>query len=60
MSSAMKRRLRSIAHITGTTDIHDLYRLLGNDTAMLVSTLKRLLAEWPSSAARAADLVNAP
>jgi hypothetical protein len=38
--------------------IHDLYRLLGSDTAMLVSTLKRLLTNWPISAAGAADLMR--
>jgi hypothetical protein len=38
--------------------IHDLYRLLDSDTPMLVSTLKRLLANWPTSAARAADLMR--
>ena len=38
--------------------MHDLYRLLGNDTAMLVSTLRRLLTNWPASASRAADLMT--
>jgi hypothetical protein len=39
--------------------LHDLYTLLGGDTSMLVSTLKRLMANWPSSAANATDLINA-
>jgi hypothetical protein len=39
--------------------IHDLYKLLGNDTPTLVSTLKRLLTNWPVSAADAADLIKA-
>ena len=39
--------------------LHDLYTLLGNDTSMLVSTLKRLMTNWPSSAANAADLIDA-
>jgi hypothetical protein len=39
--------------------IHDLYKLLGNDTPTLVSTLKRLLTNWPVSAADAADLIQA-
>jgi hypothetical protein len=39
--------------------IHDLYRLLGSDPSMLVSTLKRLLTNWPIAAARGADLMNA-
>jgi hypothetical protein len=38
--------------------IHDLYKLLGNDTPALVSTLKRLLTNWPGSAANAADLIT--
>jgi hypothetical protein len=39
--------------------LHDLYKLLGSDTATLVPTLKRLLGNWPVSAARAADLLKA-
>jgi hypothetical protein len=39
--------------------LHDLYTLLGHDTSVLVSTLKRLMANWPSSAANASDLINA-
>ena len=39
--------------------LHDLYTLLGADTPALVSTLKRLMANWPSSAANANDLINA-
>jgi hypothetical protein len=39
--------------------VHDLYRLLGNDTTALVSRLKRLLTNWPVSAADAADLIKA-
>src|SRR5688572_15055591 len=38
---------------------HELYALLGNDTAALVSRLKRLMTKWPSSAATAADLITA-
>jgi hypothetical protein len=38
--------------------LHDLYALLGSDTATLVSTLKRLMARWPSSAEKAADLIK--
>ena len=37
--------------------LHELYTLLGGDTPALVSTLKRLMANWPSSAAKAADLI---
>ena len=36
---------------------HDLYKLLGDDTARLVATLKRLLTNWPMSASTAADLI---
>jgi hypothetical protein len=39
--------------------LHDLYRLLGNDTSRLVFTLKRLLMNWPLSAAGAAELLRA-
>jgi len=39
--------------------LHDLYTLLGHDMPTLVSTLKRLMANWPSSASNAADLINA-
>ena len=39
--------------------IHELYRLLGSDTSKLVPTLKRLLTNWPASATRAAELLNA-
>jgi hypothetical protein len=38
--------------------IHELYGLLGNDTTALVATLKRLMTNWPLSAARAADLMT--
>ena len=38
--------------------LHDLYTLLGSDTSALVVTLKRLLTNWPGSAAGAADLVK--
>ena len=38
--------------------LHDLYTQLGGDTSTLVSTLKRLMTNWPSSAAKAADLIN--
>jgi hypothetical protein len=39
--------------------LHDLYALLGNDTSVLVSTLKRLMTNWPGSAANAIDLIHA-
>ena len=39
--------------------LHDLYTLLGHDTSVLVSTLKRLMTNWPNSAANASDLINA-
>ncbi len=39
--------------------LHDLYTLLGGDTPALVSTLKRLMTNWPSSAANANDLIHA-
>jgi hypothetical protein len=39
--------------------LHDLYTLLGADTPALVSTLKRLMANWPGAATRAADLIDA-
>jgi hypothetical protein len=38
--------------------LHDLYTLLGGDTPALVSTLKRLMANWPGAAANAADLIH--
>jgi hypothetical protein len=38
--------------------IHDLYRLLGHDTAALVAALKRLMTDWPLSAAGATDLMK--
>ena len=38
--------------------IHDLYKLLGSDTARLVAALRRLLTNWPISEASAADLMN--
>ena len=37
---------------------HDFYRLLGSDTAMLVSRLKRLLADWPGDVDDVGDLVD--
>ena len=37
---------------------HELYTLLGSDTAALVSTLKRLMTKWPDSAVTAADLLK--
>ena len=37
--------------------LHDLYTLLGGDTPALVSTLKRLMANWPGAAGKAADLI---
>ena len=39
--------------------LHDLYTRLGGDTAALVSTLKRLMTNWPSSATNANDLIHA-
>jgi len=39
--------------------IHDLYRILGSDASRLVPALKRLLTNWPTSAAGAADLLKA-
>ena len=39
--------------------LHDLYALLGHDTPALVSTLKRLMKNWPASAASAADRIDA-
>jgi hypothetical protein len=39
--------------------LYDLYRLLGSDTSQFVATLKRLMTDWPSSAANAADLITA-
>ena len=38
--------------------LHDLYTLLGNDTPALVSTLKRLMENWPRAAAKATDLID--
>jgi predicted aminopeptidase len=38
--------------------LHDLYSLLGGDTPALVSTLKRLMENWPSYAAKATDLID--
>jgi hypothetical protein len=38
--------------------LHDLYTLLGKDTATLVASLKRLLMNWPASATTAAELVH--
>lgn len=38
--------------------LHDLYTLLGGDTPALVSTLKRLMENWPRSAAKATDLID--
>jgi len=38
--------------------LHDLYSLLGGDTPALVATLKRLMADWPVSAANAVDLIH--
>ena len=39
--------------------LHDLYTLLGHDTSALVATLKRLMKNWPQSAANANDLIPA-
>ena len=38
--------------------LHELYKLLGSDTPALVSTLKRLLRNWPVAAAGAGDLLK--
>ena len=38
--------------------LHDLYTLLGSDTTALVSALKRVMANWPSMAVTASDLIN--
>jgi hypothetical protein len=38
--------------------MHELYTLSGRNTATFVPTLKRLLSSWPSSAARASDLLK--
>lgn len=38
--------------------LHELYTLLGGDAPALVSTLKRLMANWPGSVAAATDLIN--
>ena len=38
--------------------VYELYKTLGNDMTALVSTLKRLLENWPASAARASDVMN--
>jgi hypothetical protein len=39
--------------------LHELHKLLGSDTATLVTTLKRLLRNWPIAAAEAGDLLKA-
>jgi hypothetical protein len=39
--------------------MHDLYTSLGNDTSVLVLTLKRLMTKWPSSVTSVADLMKA-
>lgn len=39
--------------------MYELYRLLGSDTAALVSRLKELMTDWPGVAATAADLMKA-
>ena len=38
--------------------VHELYKSLGGDTAALVVALKRLLENWPASAARASEPTN--
>ena len=38
--------------------LHELYTLLGHDTSALVAELKRLMMNWPTSAASARDLVH--
>ena len=38
--------------------LHELYTLLGGDTAALVTTLKGLMANWPNTAASAAELIK--
>jgi hypothetical protein len=39
--------------------LYDLYTLLGSDTSQLVATLKRLMTNWPTSAATATELISA-
>jgi hypothetical protein len=39
--------------------LYDLYTLLGGDASQLVATLKRLMTNWPRSAANATDLISA-
>lgn len=39
--------------------LHELYTLLGGDTPALVAALKRLMVNWPISAAKATDLLDA-
>lgn len=38
--------------------IHELYKLLGGDTAALVTTLRRLLTDWPLAAQNAQELMK--
>jgi hypothetical protein len=38
--------------------MHALYELLGSDTATLVSTLKRLMPNWPGAATDAGELIE--
>ena len=38
--------------------LHDLFNLLGGDPSTMVSKLKELMTDWPSSAASATDLVT--
>jgi hypothetical protein len=38
--------------------LHDLYTSLGSDTSKLVSALKQLMANWPSAAAKDANVIN--
>jgi hypothetical protein len=40
--------------------LHELYTLLGHDTSALVAALKRLMTNWPKSAANANDLIHLP
>jgi len=39
--------------------LYDLYTLLGGNPSQLVVTLKRLMTNWPISAANATDLITA-
>jgi hypothetical protein len=38
--------------------LHDLYTRLGGDTAAMISTLKRLMTDWPNTDADPADVIK--